>query len=197
MKAISGQGNETFLSRRVATRNNSFHPGGEGGECATSLGVPAAGAIIRGESAIGELDVVAQGSTPARIALSVLGAVAVAILVLASARTAPDAGGRQAMSPSAARGLALWRAHDCVACHAVYGLGGHVGPDLTNVWRRRPADLLAYRLRVGGGGMPNLALDRNDVQALLAYLQHLDSLGTYPLPRLDSPAFGIAAGRQP
>ena len=126
-----------------------------------------------------------------------IGALVVAILVLATAHTAPDAAGRASLSPEAANGLVVWRARNCVACHAVYGLGGHVGPDLTNIWRRRKPEALAIRLRIGGNGMPNLELDEAEVDGLLAYLQHLDSLGTYPLPHLDSPAFGVPAGRRP
>lgn len=88
-------------------------------------------------------------------------------------------------------GIDVWRRENCVACHAVYGLGGHIAPDLTNVWRRRGAQHIKQVLRNGGASMPVLNLDDHEIEALSRYLQHIDQLGQYPLPALNSPPFGL------
>lgn len=89
------------------------------------------------------------------------------------------------------RGLLLWRDNHCAACHAVFGLGGHIGPDLTNVARRRDAAYLHHVLRYGMSGMPGPDLNADAASDLIAYLRHVDGLATYPLDSPDAPAFGV------
>lgn len=89
------------------------------------------------------------------------------------------------------RGLLLWRENRCAACHAVFGLGGHIGPDLTNVARRRNAAYLRHVLRHGMSGMPGLDLNADAAGDLIAYLRHVDGLGSYPLDSPDAPVFGV------
>lgn len=117
-----------------------------------------------------------------------------ALLTVMIAATVIAASGRQPnheVLPDGARaGLDLWRRENCMACHAVYGLGGHIGPDLTNVYRRRGREYITAVLQQGAGAMPDLGLDRSEVDALAKYLQHIDGLGQYPLPKLVSPPFG-------
>ena len=36
-------------------------------------------------------------------------------------------------SPVAGSGKLVWQKHNCQSCHQLYGLGGYLGPDLTNV----------------------------------------------------------------
>jgi len=38
------------------------------------------------------------------------------------------------LSKKALNGQELWQEHNCTACHQFYGLGGYLGPDLTNVF---------------------------------------------------------------
>ncbi|MFQ5767659.1 MAG: c-type cytochrome [Acidobacteriota bacterium] len=58
------------------------------------------------------------------------------------------------------RGLELWRSHNCQACHQIYGFGGFLGPDLTN-------------------------LDQDDQKALLAYLRAINRTGQSQPPPLN------------
>jgi nitric oxide reductase subunit C len=37
------------------------------------------------------------------------------------------------ISDEAAEGRQIFRDKNCIACHQLYGLGGYMGPDLTNV----------------------------------------------------------------
>ncbi len=75
-------------------------------------------------------------------------------------------------------GLAEWRGHRCGTCHALFGLGGHLGPDLTDIGTRRPAGYVAGRIASGGAGMPSFP--DADAAAIEAYLRWIDETGDHP-----------------
>ena len=77
----------------------------------------------------------------------------------------------------AARGKMLWQQHNCTACHQVYGLGGYLGPDLTNVFSKRGPDYIKAFLKSGTNIMPDFNLNEHDITALIAYLQNIDASG--------------------
>ena len=79
--------------------------------------------------------------------------------------------------PKTRNGVDVWRRENCVSCHAIYGLGGHIAPDLTNFWRRRGLQYIQHVLRNGTMAMPALALSDREIDALARYLQHVDGLG--------------------
>jgi nitric oxide reductase subunit C len=81
------------------------------------------------------------------------------------------------LSPPAARGLALWRRENCQACHQLHGLGGFLGPDLTNVAARRTPDELAEVLLEGRRQMPAFALGSGERADLGAFLAEMDRTG--------------------
>ncbi|MFQ5668976.1 MAG: c-type cytochrome [Acidobacteriota bacterium] len=83
------------------------------------------------------------------------------------------------------RGLELWREHNCQACHQIYGFGGFLGPDLTNMVGEDTPDE-AYRsvLTSGLNRMPAFHLDQNDQTALLAYLRAMNRTGKSQPERL-------------
>ena len=92
--------------------------------------------------------------------------------------TAPQ----RSWSPQAAEGKALFQKHNCTACHQLYGLGGYLGPDLTQAWsdpRRGPAYLRAL-LQSGGSRMPNFHFTADEVESLLAYLRSVDASSHEP-----------------
>ncbi len=93
-------------------------------------------------------------------------------------------------------GLQLWRHHNCVSCHSIYGKGGHLGADLTNAISRRGTEYIEYILRAGKGSMPRFLFYDDDVENLIAYLQHVNQLGIYPLKNdLSSEFFGHNPGQ--
>ncbi|KAA0213836.1 MAG: cytochrome c [Leptolyngbya sp. PLA3] len=94
-------------------------------------------------------------------------------------------------SPEARAGMSVWREQACVACHSVYGLGGHTGPDLTNVWSRMGEEYIRTVLRDGVRAMPSFALSEAEVRSLLALLAEADQTGVYPPPSNFAPVFGV------
>jgi nitric oxide reductase subunit C len=87
-------------------------------------------------------------------------------------------------------GRLVWQACRCQACHSIYGLGGHTGPDLTNVARRASNELIKAQVRAGGAVMPAFDLNDDEAAALAAYLRSVDATGTYPPSSIRAPVFG-------
>jgi nitric oxide reductase subunit C len=72
------------------------------------------------------------------------------------------------------RGRALWHENACQVCHQIYGQGGFLGPDLTNVASRLDDSRLGSLLTVGSGQMPAYRFGPEEVDDLSAYLGALD-----------------------
>ena len=85
------------------------------------------------------------------------------------------------ITAEARHGQQLFQAHNCIACHQVYGLGGYMGPDLTNVISNKgPAYVRAF-LMSGTQRMPNFNLNESELDAMIAHLECVDATGRYPL----------------
>lgn len=84
------------------------------------------------------------------------------------------------ISAEARHGQQLFQEKNCIACHQFYGLGGYMGPDLTNVISKRGEAYSGAFIAAGTVSMPNFNLDTDEVSALLAYLAFVDQTGTYP-----------------
>jgi nitric oxide reductase subunit C len=93
-------------------------------------------------------------------------------------------------SPAVAAGAEVWRSENCIACHSIYGLGGHIGPDLTNTVSRLGAEAVTRKIYAGGGAMPPFPLPQEAAANLVAWLSYIDASGVYPLPRHFSPGYG-------
>ncbi len=76
-----------------------------------------------------------------------------------------------------AQGKILWQQYNCNSCHQIYGLGGYLGPDLTNVYSRRGQEYIKAFLRYGTNVMPNFNLRENEITELLAFLKNIDASG--------------------
>lgn len=76
------------------------------------------------------------------------------------------------------KGKLLWQEKNCTSCHQIYGLGGHLGPDLTNVASTRPQEYIESYIKYGSRIMPNFNLSTEEVNALIAYLKLIDQSGT-------------------
>ena len=72
--------------------------------------------------------------------------------------------------------------HNCWSCHQTYGLGGYLGPDLTNVYsaeNKGPLYIKAF-LNSGVKAMPKFNFSEAEKEALVTYLKFIDSTGYYP-----------------
>ena len=74
-------------------------------------------------------------------------------------------------------GRAVWQQYNCAACHQVYGLGGYLGPDLTNIYSRRGTNFLQGYLKSGNQVMPDFHLTDSQIHHLLAWFQQMDQSG--------------------
>jgi len=88
-------------------------------------------------------------------------------------------------------GIAIWRNKNCEACHSIFGLGGHIGPDLTNIYSRKNEIYLNLVLKKGLSNMPDLDLSKYERKQLINYLKAVDKLGVYPLHHVTDNPFGI------
>ncbi len=85
-----------------------------------------------------------------------------------------------AMTEEARYGQQLFQEFNCIACHQLYGLGVYMGTDLTNVISSRgPAYARAF-LVSGTQRMPNFDLNETELDAIVAYLEFVDTTGRYP-----------------
>jgi len=97
------------------------------------------------------------------------------------------------MSDSARRGQETYQRYNCVACHQFYGLGGYMGPDLTNVISNRGAAYSKVFIANGTTRMPNLGLTESEVDDVVDYLSFVDQTGTYPPENYEVTWFGAVA----
>src|SRR5690554_1101004 len=86
------------------------------------------------------------------------------------------------LSPQAVKGQELFQSNRCWSCHQLYGLGGYLGPDLTNVYsneKKGPLYIKAF-LNSGVKSMPQFNFDEEEKDAIVAYLKQVDETGIYP-----------------
>ena len=81
------------------------------------------------------------------------------------------------LAKNAETGKAIWQQYNCSACHQVYGLGGYLGPDLTNVYSKRGPDYLQVFINNGTAIMPNYHLTETETKELINYLKNIDASG--------------------
>jgi len=85
-------------------------------------------------------------------------------------------------SQTAIEGKLLYQKYNCVSCHQTYGLGGYMGPDLTNVISAEGKGRIyaASFLQNGTNKMPNFQLPKQEIESLLDYLSEIDKTGLSP-----------------
>lgn len=86
------------------------------------------------------------------------------------------------LSPQAMVGQELWQKNNCWSCHQIYGLGGYLGPDLTNVYShpaKGPTYINAF-LNSGVKTMPRFNFSTAEKEAIIEYLRVIDETGYYP-----------------
>ena len=90
-----------------------------------------------------------------------------------------DTPSEESLSGLSLEGARAWHQHNCQACHQLYGYGGFLGPDLTNLAGGLTPAALRSRveaaLTLGPGQMPVIDADS---AALSAFLEAMDRTGT-------------------
>ena len=96
------------------------------------------------------------------------------------------------MSDKAVKGKMTWQKHNCIACHQFYGLGGYLGPDLTNVISAKGKEKPYVRAILKNGllNMPDFHLTDREIDGLVAYLAQVDKTGKYPDKDVDMTWYG-------
>lgn len=80
-------------------------------------------------------------------------------------------------------GKLILQEKNCIACHQIYGLGGNMGPDLTNAFSRSGEEKIKVFLEYGTQKMPNFNLSKVEITKILEYLKYIDKTGTYPIKK--------------
>ena len=86
------------------------------------------------------------------------------------------------MSSKALEGEKIWQENNCTACHQLYGLGGYLGPDLTNVIShpQKGDTYVKAFLNSGVNSMPKFDFSEIEKDKLVEFLSHVDQTGFYP-----------------
>lgn len=80
----------------------------------------------------------------------------------------------------AAEGRLVWQKNNCQSCHQLYGLGGYLGPDLTNVVSnpKKGEIIIEQILKYGVRQMPAYNLSEQDFKNLVEFLKSTDASGS-------------------
>lgn len=80
-------------------------------------------------------------------------------------------------------GKKLFQKYNCIACHQIYGLGGYIGPDLTNVISAKDkGEQYTYAfIKTGSQRMPRLGLEEKEINNIINYLKSINKTGQFPI----------------
>jgi nitric oxide reductase subunit C len=84
-----------------------------------------------------------------------------------------------ALEQRAAEGRLIYEKYNCQACHQLYGLGGYLGPDLTNVYSEpyKGEALIRAFVRSGIKQMPAFKMTDKELDLLVDFLKSVDEGG--------------------
>lgn len=125
-----------------------------------------------------------------RVITVVFGYIVVACCVFFSSGNAKNHNASSSQHGSYLEGKQIWNSHQCSICHSIFGLGGHLGPDLTNVSSRQDDIYIRNIIRTGVKKMPSYDLSDEEMSALYDYFYYLNTLGTYPGKSVKEDYFG-------
>ena len=108
-----------------------------------------------------------------------------------------------------ARGKLVIQSRACIDCHTFFGNGAYYAPDLTRAWMdpfwarldgpkraERLAKFLIHPIRLGARPMPNLQIQRDEAEAVVAYLKWMSAVDANGFPdRFGAPSVQVAGGK--
>ena len=73
----------------------------------------------------------------------------------------------------------IWQKYNCQSCHQLFGLGGYLGPDLTNTYTENGKGPLFIKamIEVGTKQMPVFKMSETEMTELLTFLEAIDQTG--------------------
>ncbi len=82
-------------------------------------------------------------------------------------------------SKLAQNGELVWQKYNCQSCHQMYGLGGYLGPDLTNVLsvNGKNATYVLAVIQTGNKQMPANNLSEDEKTEIIEFLKSTDASG--------------------
>ncbi len=82
-------------------------------------------------------------------------------------------------SSNALVGWNIWQNKNCQSCHQIYGLGGYMGPDLTNLASDTTKNdlYISSFIKYGTAKMPNFNLSDSEIVKLVSFLKWVDKSG--------------------
>ncbi len=77
-------------------------------------------------------------------------------------------------------GRLVWQKYNCQSCHQLYGLGGYLGPDLTNVYSTagKSEQYIKAMIKSGVAQMPAFNLSEEEQENIVAFLKMTDASGS-------------------
>lgn len=80
----------------------------------------------------------------------------------------------------AIRGRLIFQKYNCQDCHQLYGLGGYLGPDLTNVYKKYNGNELSLKALFKGGiqQMPLFDLSEEEEKELIEFFKMTNESGS-------------------
>ena len=98
--------------------------------------------------------------------------------------------GNKVITPLAQEGKLIFQQYNCISCHQLYGLGGYLGPDLTNVISVKGKHYVSAIIKNGMLKMPNLKVEDNEIAAIVEFLSFADSSGIFPIKEFETEWYG-------
>lgn len=97
---------------------------------------------------------------------------------------------------TAANGRLVWQQYNCQSCHQLFGLGGYLGPDLTNLMSQtgKGETLLRAMVKTGTKQMPAFNLSENEMSQLIEFLKSADASGKADPRTFEKTNFGMIEG---
>lgn len=95
-------------------------------------------------------------------------------------------------------GRMVWQKYNCQTCHQLYGLGGYLGPDLTNIISQpgKGETLLRAMVKTGNKQMPAFNLSDKDLSDLIEFLKSTDASGNADPRAFAKNTFGMIEGNE-
>jgi nitric oxide reductase subunit C len=128
-----------------------------------------------------------MNSSSKRLIFTILGIIFLIYTVLIDTIGTAEDKGKELISEKSKSGKLLYQKYNCTACHQIYGLGGYLGPDLTNVISAKGKGQIYIKaiLQTGTQRMPNFHLNENEIEELVAYFTYLNETGISPVKEFE------------